>query len=121
MRNALRSTDRRNLTSSPVTVGNAECKSAGHRVRFDRSVGFWLGGVVLGTAGCIIGASLPYHHPVAVTMSILWWGIYLGCFGASVGALIGGLTERAAAAPSRESDGTGKQSSGDDDWVFPAA
>jgi hypothetical protein len=40
---------------------------------------------------------MPYHHPVAVAISVLWWGVYLGCFGASVGALIGLFTERAAA------------------------
>jgi hypothetical protein len=40
---------------------------------------------------------MPYQHPVAVAISVLWWGIYLGCFGASVGALIGLFTERAAA------------------------
>jgi hypothetical protein len=95
--------------------------SAGRRVRFDRTIGFWLGGAVLGTAGCIMGACLPYHHPVAVTMSMLWWGIYLGSFGASVGALIGVLTESPAAAPSRESGGTGKPSSGGDNWAFPTA
>ena len=53
------------------------------------TVGFWLGGLVLGTAGVIVGARVPYHHPVAVTISSLWWGIYLGSFGASVGGLLG--------------------------------
>jgi hypothetical protein len=53
------------------------------------TVGFWLGGLVLGMAGAIVGACLPYRHPVAVTMSILWWAIYSGCFGASIGALFG--------------------------------
>jgi hypothetical protein len=32
---------------------------------------------------------MPYRHPVAVTMSVVWWGIYSGCFGASIGALFG--------------------------------
>src|SRR6516165_2186580 len=62
-----------------------------------RTVGFWLGGGLLGTAGCILGVCMPYQHPVAVMISVLWWGIYLGCFGASVGALIRLFTERAAA------------------------
>jgi hypothetical protein len=53
------------------------------------TVGFWLGGCVLGTGGAIVGACMPYHHPVAVTISILWWAIFLGCFGASIGALLG--------------------------------
>src|SRR5262245_48496738 len=34
---------------------------------------------------------MPNRHPVAVTISVIWWGTYLGCFGASVGAGIGGL------------------------------
>jgi formyltetrahydrofolate deformylase len=63
------------------------------RHRFDRAtVGILLGGLVLGTAGCIIGAAMPYRHPVGVAISVIWWGFYCGCFGASVGALIGKLT-----------------------------
>jgi hypothetical protein len=48
---------------------------------------------------------MPYHHPVAVVLSALWWGIYLGCFGASVGALIAWFTERAPAPASRGVEG----------------
>jgi hypothetical protein len=59
-------------------------------------VGFWLGGFVLGTAGAIVGACMPYRHPVAVTISILWWGIYFGCFGAYIGALLGLWKNRTA-------------------------
>jgi hypothetical protein len=114
-------TNWRSPTSSPAPAGNGKGKSVVRRLRFDRTIGFWLGVIVSGTAGCIIGASAPYHHPVAVTMSMLWWGIYVGCFGGSVGALIGVLTERTPAAPSRGSDGTGKPSSGEDNWAFPAA
>jgi hypothetical protein len=58
--------------------------------RFDRvSIGFWLGGATLGTGGCILGACMPYHHPVGVAISVIWWGVYCGCFGASLGALPG--------------------------------
>ena len=52
------------------------------------TIGFWVGGGLLGTGGCILGVCMPYHHPVAVVISALWWGIYLGCLGGSVGALI---------------------------------
>jgi anti-anti-sigma factor len=69
-----------------------------------RTIGFWLGGGLLGTGGCILGVCMPYHHPVALVISALWWGIYFGCFGASVGALIGCLTERALASASRRVD-----------------
>jgi hypothetical protein len=59
------------------------------------TIGFWLSGGLLGPGGCILGVCMPYHHPVAVVISVLWWGIYLGCLGASVGALIVLLTEPA--------------------------
>jgi hypothetical protein len=51
---------------------------------------------------------------------MLWWGIYIGFFGASVGALIGLLTESAAAAPSQGSDDTAKPLSAEDNRAFPA-
>jgi len=112
-------TNRRSPTSSPAPAGNGKGKSVVRRLRFDRTIGFWLGVIVSGTAGCIIGASAPYHHPVAVTMSALWWGIYFGAFGGSVGALIGLLTESAAAAPSRGSGDSAKSPSEGDVWAFP--
>jgi hypothetical protein len=90
-------------TASRGAAGDGKT-DAGHRPWFHRAVGFWVGGIVLGTAGCIVGAAFPYQHPVAVTASILWWGIYIGTFGASVGALIGVLVESSAAARSRNSD-----------------
>jgi hypothetical protein len=33
------------------------------------------------------------RHPVGLTISMLWWGIYLGCLGASIGAGIGSLLD----------------------------
>ena len=79
--------------------------------RADRvAIGLFLGGVVLGTAGCILGACMPYRHPVGVTISILWWGIYLGCLGASFGAGIGGfagLRRNDTPAPSPGEDASG--------------
>jgi len=79
------------------------------RRRFDRTIGLWLGGALLGVGGCILGACMPYRHPVAVTISALWWGIYVGCFGASIGALLGLWAEQVSAPPSPPSDGEGKQ------------
>jgi hypothetical protein len=69
------------------------------RRRWSRiTLGFWLGGIICGTAGCILGASLSYHHPVARVLSVLWWDIFCGCFGASFGALpglfLGGIRTR---------------------------
>jgi hypothetical protein len=61
--------------------------------RFDRKVGFWLGGLILGMGGGFFGAFMPYHHPVAVAVSVLWWGIYFGCLGGGLGALLCVLTE----------------------------
>jgi formyltetrahydrofolate deformylase len=67
------------------------------RRRFNSvTVGLCLGGLVLGTAGCILGAVMPYRHPVGVAISVLWWGFYCGCLGASIGALIGQLMRRAS-------------------------
>ena len=79
------------------------------RRRFDRTIGFWLGGALLGVGGCILGIGMPYRHPVAVTISVLWWGIYLGCFGASIGALLGLWAEQMPAPPAPADDGAGKQ------------
>jgi hypothetical protein len=67
------------------------------RSRFGRVIGLWLGCLVLGAGGCLLGAFMPYRHPVAVTISALWWGTYFGCFGAWSGALAGALAERAPA------------------------
>jgi hypothetical protein len=55
------------------------------------SIGLWLGGLALGVGGCILDACMPYRHPVAVTISVLWWALYLGCLGASIGAGVCGL------------------------------
>jgi hypothetical protein len=71
------------------------------------TIGFWLGGAGMGTGGCLLGALMPYHHPVAVAISVLWWGIYFGFFGASVGALVGVLTEREPPRPSATWDDAG--------------
>jgi hypothetical protein len=86
---ALQSRDRHVPVVLPITEERRTPPGAGRRFRFNRTIGFWLGGFALGTAGCLLGACMPYHHPVAVTISVLWWGIYLGCFGASIGVLLG--------------------------------
>jgi hypothetical protein len=87
---------------------NCEWKSPARGPRLDRlTIGFWLGGGVLGMGGCILGVCMPYHHLVALMISALWWGFYLGCFGGSVGALIALFTKRAPAPASRGVDGRG--------------
>jgi hypothetical protein len=73
-------------------------RTGGFRLRLDRTLGFCLGGAVLGTAGCFVGAWMPYRHPVAVAANVLWWGLFLGCLGASLGALLGLGAEQAGAA-----------------------
>jgi hypothetical protein len=57
---------------------------------------------------------MPYRHPAAVAISVLWWGVYLGCLGAGIGSLMGLLTKRAPAAPSRVSGGAGALPNGED-------
>ena len=51
-------------------------------------LGFWLGGVTFGIGGCLVGGRMPYQHPVALAFSVIWWGIYVGSLGASLGALL---------------------------------
>src|SRR5262245_14267709 len=97
--------DLRNTSLPPIPVGQGApervvrppkeppAANAVHR-RFNRTIGFWLGGVILGAGGCLLGASMRYEHPVGVAVSILWWGIYFGCFGMNVGALLGLWAER---------------------------
>jgi hypothetical protein len=87
MPDTLQSTTRRPLTPAPLRGRSGE-RPAAVRRRFDRvAISFWLGGVGLGAAGCILGACMPYRYPVATVLSVLWWGIYFGCLGASLGAL----------------------------------
>jgi hypothetical protein len=88
-----------NLGEAITQAGQAKTRHQLCR-RFDlATIGFWLGGLALGTGGCIFGACMPYRHPVAVTISVLWWGIYFGWFGAGVGALLVLCAERPPAFP----------------------
>jgi hypothetical protein len=81
--------DRRGAATSPG-VAPQRWRPKARRCRLGRvTAGFWLGAALLGTAGCLLGASMPCRHPVALASSAAWWGIYLGCLGASVGALAG--------------------------------
>jgi hypothetical protein len=99
------STDSRKPTLVPVIaeneVWNRTVRALGRQTvaslsgwrRFDRvSIGFWLGGATLGIGGGILGACMPYNDPFAIAISVMWWGIYMGCFGASLGALFGLFT-----------------------------
>jgi hypothetical protein len=63
------------------------------------TIGFWLGGFTLGMGGCLLGACMPYRHPVGVAISVFWWGIYLGCIGAWLGAMFGHLWDHTPATP----------------------
>jgi hypothetical protein len=132
MANTVRSTDLRDAPPSPIPArtGDRQWAIRPHksqpaanpfRRRLGRiTIGFWLGGIVLGTGGCILGVCMPYSHPVAVTISVLWWGIYLGCFGASVGALLGLWAEQAPAPPFQGSDGASNPLSGADSAALAA-
>ena len=102
------STDSRKLPLLTVIVKNEARTGIAHSGRsravaspsrrFDRvSIGFWLGGATFATGGFILGGCMPYTHLVATAISMIWWGIYVGCFGASLGALLGLLTYRAPA------------------------
>ena len=108
-----RPTRLRNPSPFPITTSTWEWQRADYprtgqgeanpfRRPFDRlTLGFRIGGLALGMAGCILGACMPYERPVAVAMSVLWWGLYLGCLGASLGALLALFTEWTRLRPSR--------------------
>jgi hypothetical protein len=100
-------------------IGTAEPATANPGRRFGRTLGFWLGAIALGTAGCLLGASMPYRHPVARTISVLWWGIFLGCFGSSLGALLGLWAEQPPASPFQGSGAAGKSPSGANSPALP--
>jgi hypothetical protein len=51
-----------------------------------------LGASTLGAAGCILGGYMPYYRPVAIAISVMWWGTYFGCFGASLGGILALIT-----------------------------
>jgi hypothetical protein len=111
--------DRQPPPASPMPPGKRERHRA--RRRFDRSTpGLGLGGVSLGLGGGLLGACLPYHHPVAVVLSVLWWRLYFGCFGASRGAGLGVCTEGTPAPPSLGPEGAGQPPPGVDHPALPA-
>jgi hypothetical protein len=90
----------------------SKSRAPDRRHRFDWvTLGFRPGAAALATAGCILGACMPYHHPVAMGISVLWWGIFLGCFGAS-GALVALLSERTPISPSAGWDEEGNPPAG---------
>jgi hypothetical protein len=90
---------------SSITEGKRQQQRVPTRRGSRITLGFWLGGILFGTAGCILGASLSYSHPVARIISVVWWGIYFGCLGASIGALpglfLGGIRTRCSREPER--------------------
>jgi hypothetical protein len=120
MANAPCSTDLRERAPWPVSTSNREWPGAvrrhGRRAaanpfrrRFERvTVGFWLGGLALGSVGFLVGARMPYEHPVAVVISVAWWTLYCGCFGACLGALVCWLTRSLEALPPPWPVGAGK-------------
>jgi hypothetical protein len=120
MRHSSYATDRQDPIPATIAVGNGEGTRAVGRRRFSRGTGFWLGGIVLGAGGCLFGASMPYHHPVGVVVSVLWWGLYCGCFGMSLGALLGLWAEQRPAFPSQRQDGAGKPPAAANRPIAPA-
>ena len=104
-----RSTDRRNITSSPITEGTGAGNGTLRRLFVDRTIRCWLCVIALGTAGCIFGARMPYAQSSAVAMSVLWWGFYFGCFGMWLGAVLGMWAERIRVSKSKRWDGKADQ------------
>jgi hypothetical protein len=84
------------MASTPI---HPHSRPAANRclLRFNRHSGFVLGGIIMAAGGCLFGAAMPYQHPVAVTVSVLWWSLFFGCFGAWLGALLGLCAEQTPA------------------------
>jgi hypothetical protein len=76
------------------------------------ALAFGLGGGLLATAGGVFGACMPYQHPLAVAVSVIWWGIYYGCFGMGLAALFCFLTGRIPSVPTARTEGAEKPPSG---------
>ena len=100
-----------NETSHRSRAGQVRPTGSMNGRRFNRMIGFWLGGILFAAGGCNFGATRPYEHPVSVAVSALWWSIYFGCFGMSVGALLGLWAEKTLGCPFRQSEGAGKSAS----------
>jgi hypothetical protein len=64
---------------------------------------------------------MPYHHALAMGLSVLWWGVYFGCLGASIGALLGLAAEGRKAPAPRELEDAGALPMEPDLLFFPAA
>ena len=101
------STDRRAPRTAPAIDRRDECEcvvpagmvQAGADVVRRRSwdpitIGMLAGGPVLAAVGVAVAASYSYTHPAGLAVSMIWWGIYCGAFGASIGALPGLFTQR---------------------------
>ncbi len=119
MHNTMPSTARRSRTFALLAGGNSKRPNAARRAWFNPLVGFRVGGIVLGTAGCLLGAFIPYREPVAVAIGVLWWGVYLGSFGASVGALIALFSEGTPGPPSQRGNGFGYPGTDVTNPLFP--
>jgi hypothetical protein len=58
------------------------------------TIGMLAGGLVLAAVGVAVAASYSYAHPAGLAVSMIWWGIYCGALGASIGALPCLFTQR---------------------------
>jgi hypothetical protein len=73
-------------------VGNCAVR---HRGADPITIGMLAGGLLLGALGVAVAASYSYAHAAGMVISLIWWGIYFGALGASIGALPGLFTQRA--------------------------
>ena len=99
--------DRRTLRQAPAIEHKAKSEWADptgmvqagadvvRRHRWDPiTIGVLAGGLILGAAGVAVAASYSYALTAGLVVSVIWWGIYCGALGASIGALPGLLTQR---------------------------
>ena len=101
------STDRRTPSTAPAIEYGAKSEwavptgmvQAGadvvrHRRWDPITIGMLAGGLVLAAVGVAVAASYSYAHQAGLAVSMIWWGIYCGALGASIGALPGLFTQR---------------------------
>ena len=102
--------------TAPATPDDGQSPGTIRR-RFDRVLlGLCLGGAVLGIAGCALGTLMPYRQPVAVALSALWWGIYLGGFGAAIGVIVAEFSGRTRGSRRPGPDDAGERAIGARHW-----
>jgi hypothetical protein len=77
----------------PTDLVQAGTEVVRRRKRDPITIGMLAGGLILGTVGVAVAVSYSYAHSAGLAISMIWWGVYFGALGASIGALPGLFTQ----------------------------